>query len=84
MGFIIPVMLLGAILGFLNITSYVPGFWEVNNQATVYILNFLAVFGSGKPLQGLITLGLTVSIVGVLLDISNFYRYQGWSDRDFS
>jgi len=90
--FAIPVMLFGTVLGFLTLTGYIPGFWEMNNQATVYILNFLAVFGSGKPLQGLITLGLTVSIAGILLDLLNFYRYQSWRDypsgtlrdRDFS
>ena len=90
--FTIPVILFGAILGFLNLTSYIPGFWEVNNQTIAYILNFLAVFGSGKPIQGLITLGITVSVVGILLDILNFYRYQSWRDypsgtlrdRDFS
>jgi len=84
MSFAVPVILFGATLGFLNLTSYVPGFWYVNNQATAYILNFLAVFGSGKPLQGLITLGITISIVGILLDLLNFYRYQSWRDRDFS
>ena len=92
MSFAIPVLLFGAVLGFLSLTSYIPGFWEVNNQATAYIVDFLAVFGSGKPIQGLITLGLTVSIVGILLDIANFYRYQSWRDypsgtlhdRDFS
>jgi hypothetical protein len=48
------------------------------------MLNFLAVFGDGKPLQGLITLGITVSIAGILLDILNFYRYQSLRDEDFS
>lgn len=82
--FTIPIILFGAILGFLNLTSYIPGFWEVNNQTTACVMNFLAVFGSGKPIQGLITLGITVSIVGILLDALNFYRYQSWRDRDFS
>lgn len=82
--FAIPVVLFGAVLGFLNLTSYIPGFWELNNQATAYIFDFLAVFGSGKPLQGLIVLSITLSIAGVLLDISNFYRYQSWRDRDFN
>ena len=82
--FTIPIILFGAVLGFFNLTSYIPGFWEVNNQTITYVMNFLAVFGSGKPLQGLITLGITVSIAGILLDISNFYRYQSWRDRDFS
>ena len=66
------------------LVSYVPGFWEVGNQGITYITDFLAVFGDGKPLQGILTLGITISIVGILLDILNFYRYQSLRDEDFS
>lgn len=84
MSFSAPVILIGGVLGFLILTSYVPGFLEVSNQGMLYILDFLEVFGSGKPLQGLITIGITLSIVGMLLDILNFYRYQSLHDEDFS
>ena len=88
MSFAAPVFLIGCAIAFLNIVSYVPGFWESSNNGTSYILEFLAVFGSGKPLQGMITLGVTVSIVGILLDMLNLYRnvyyYQGCEDRDAS
>ncbi|MEM8672536.1 MAG: hypothetical protein AAGF83_01500 [Cyanobacteria bacterium P01_G01_bin.67] len=79
-----PVILIGGMLGFLSLISYVPGFLEVSNQGTLYILDFLAIFGAGKPIQGVITLGITVSIVGILLDILNFYRYQSLRDEDYS
>ena len=82
--FALPVLLFGSVLGFLTLTSYVPGFWEVSSQGSAYILNFLAVFGNGRPVEGAIVLGLTVSIAGILLDLSNFYRYQSWRDKDFS
>ncbi|MEL6501435.1 MAG: hypothetical protein AAFV28_11560 [Cyanobacteria bacterium J06635_13] len=84
MSFSLPVFLFGTVLGFLTLTSYVPGFLEASDRGSAYILNFLAVFGAGKPMQGIITLGITVSIVGILLDISNFYRYQSLRDEDFS
>ena len=71
-------------MGFLSLTSYVPGFWEVSNNGLAYVLNFLAVFGNGSPLEGAIVIGLTVSIAGILLDLLNFYRYQSWRDKDFS
>jgi hypothetical protein len=84
MSFALPVVLFGSVLGFLTLTSYIPGFLAVSNQGSLYMLNFLAVFGDGKPLQGIITLGVTVSIAGILLDMLSFYRYQSWRDKDFS
>lgn len=82
--FALPIMLFGTVLGFLTLTSYIPGFWELSDRGSTYVLNFLAVFGSGKPLEGAIVLGITVSIAGILLDLLNFYRYQSWRDKDFS
>jgi hypothetical protein len=84
MSFALPVLLFGSVFGFLSLTSYIPGFWVVSNEGFLYMLNFLGVFGNGKPLQGLITLGITVSIAGILLDLLNFYRYQSLRDEDFS
>ena len=82
--FAAPVILVGCMLGFLSIVSYVPGFFDLSELARLQILNFLAVFGSGKPFQGAVTLGLTLCTVGILLDILNFYRYQITRDEDFS
>ncbi len=80
MSFAAPVVLIGITLGILAIVSWFPGFLTLGNQGFIHILEFLAVFGEGKPLQGIVTLGFTVSIVGVLLDILNFYRYQSLRD----
>lgn len=82
--FTAPAFLVGGALGLLELISYIPGFLEVSNQGMLYIMNFLAVFGDGKPLQGIATLGITLSIAGVLLDLLNFYRYQSLRDEDFS
>ena len=81
--FCLPVLLFSSILVLLALVGYVPGFYEIANEGTLYIVNFLAVFGSGKPLWGIITLGITVSIAGILLDLLNFYRYQSLRDNDF-
>ena len=80
--FTAPIILISGAIALLGIIGYVPGFWELTHRGTFYILEFLAVFGDGKPFQGIITLGLTLSIAGILLDILNFYRYQNFSDRD--
>ena len=82
--FAAPAFLVGGALGLLALISHIPGFLEVSNQGMLYIMNFLAVFGDGKPLQGIATLGITLSIAGVLLDLLNFYRYQSLRDEDFS
>lgn len=75
-----PVILVGFVLALLSIVSCFPGFALWGNNGAVHIFEFLAIFGNGKPLQGILTLGLTVSIVGVLLDALNFYRYQSLRD----
>ncbi|GAB4539220.1 MAG: hypothetical protein Tsb0014_29430 [Pleurocapsa sp.] len=74
--FAAPVVLVGTILGFLLIISYLPGLAMLGNTGAIQVLEFLAVFGNGKPVDGILILGLTVSIVGILLDMVNFYRYQ--------
>lgn len=71
-----PVVLFGLILGALLIVSHIPGIAMLGEAGAIQILNFLAVFGSGQPLTGVIILGLVGSLVGGLFDIFNFYRYQ--------
>ena len=80
MSFAAPVILVGGILGILFTVSYLPGLVELGREGAIQVLNFLAIFGNGKPLYGMLTLALTVSIVGILLDILNFYRYQSLRD----
>jgi len=86
--FVAPIMLIGSAIAFLDFVSCVPGFWELGDGGISYILDFLAVFGNDKPLQGMITLGITVSFVGILLDILNLYRnsyyYHSFEDQDLS
>ncbi len=80
MSFAAPVILVGGILGILLAASYFPGLVEFGREGAIQVLDFLAAFGDGKPLQGMLTLALTLSIVGISLDILNFYRYQSLRD----
>ena len=80
MSFAAPVILVGAILGILLIVSYLPGLVELGREGAIQVLNFLAIFGNGNSLQGMLTLALTISIVGISLDLLNFYRYQSLRD----
>ena len=82
MSFTATVFLISCAIAVIGVVGYIPGFWELSHQMTLQIIKFLAVFGNGKPLQGAITLGLTLSIVGVSLDLLNIYRYQSVKDRD--
>ena len=76
--------IVGCSLGTLSFVSYIPGLMNIGNLATDSVLNFLAVFGNGNPLEGTIALCSTFAIVGMLLEGLNFYRYYTWRDRDFS
>jgi disulfide bond formation protein DsbB len=40
------------------------------------ILHFLATFGTGSPLHGLLIIGLTFGFVGGLFDVYVYYRHQ--------
>ncbi|MBR8827391.1 MAG: hypothetical protein DSM107014_05710 [Gomphosphaeria aponina SAG 52.96 = DSM 107014] len=74
--FLAPVLLIGLILVSLAGISYIPGFAVAGQTGVSQIEGFLAVFGSGCPVQGIFTIGFTCAVVGALFDLYNFYRYQ--------
>lgn len=76
LSFVTPIILVGGILLALSIVTYVPGFGLFGQICEIQILEFLAVFGTGCPVQGILTIGFTCGIVGGLFDLFNFYRYQ--------
>ncbi len=79
--FVFPMVLVGILLGCCLLASLFPSGIEIlGNQSAEMILDFLAVFGNGKPFMGVITLGITSCTVGILFDLFNFYRYQGFGD----
>jgi hypothetical protein len=77
LSFITPVLTVGAILTALFAVSYLPGFTFISQMGSSQILQFLTIFGSGYPLQGLLIIAVTFALVGSLFDLFNFYVYQG-------
>ncbi len=74
--FALPVALILLLLGCSFLASFVPSMMVLGDSVNNALLEFLIVFGNGKPILGIITLGLTSTIAGILFDIFNFYRYQ--------
>ena len=67
---------MGAILVSLLLVGYIPLFENASETGVEQVLNFLATFGSGQPVHGLIVIGFTCGLVGGLFDTYAFYRYQ--------
>jgi hypothetical protein len=73
--FVAPMAVVGALLVTLSLIGYVPGLQELTAAMTNPILQFLATFGSGNSLHGLVVIASTCSFVGVLFDTYVHYRY---------
>jgi hypothetical protein len=73
--FVAPIAIIGALLVTLSLIGYIPGLQQLTAAASNPILQFLAIFGSGNPLHGLIVIASTCSFVGVLFDTYVHYRY---------
>jgi hypothetical protein len=74
--FVAPMFLIGGILLILSGLGYFPGFQAVTEPSARGILHFLAIFGSGNSLHGLLIISLTWSFVGGLFDTYAYYRCQ--------
>jgi len=76
LSFAAPIVLFGGVLASLSLLSYIPLVEAIAQFTQAQILQFLAVFGNGCPLEGILTIGFTFSIVGAMFDTYAFYRYQ--------
>lgn len=74
--FALPVIVIGMIFALAIALSLIPGLMMFGHQSVASILDFLAVFGTGRPVTGVVTLGLASTFVGVLFDLFNIYWYQ--------
>ena len=77
--FAVPALVIGLFFTILLVLGYIPGLSFLGQGGIVQISDFLAVFGSGNPFEGVIILGLAFALVGFFFDIFTFYfyRYQG-------
>lgn len=76
LSFTAPIVFVGGVLAALSIVSYLPGLTVVGEIGATQVMTFLTVFGSGNPVGGVVTIGLTCCLVGGLFDLFNYYRYQ--------
>ncbi len=76
LSFIAPLFLVGGTIVSVSLIGYLPGPEGIAEAIAEQILQFLATFGSGNPLRGLVVISLTCSLVGALFDTYAFYRYQ--------
>ncbi|MBF2063486.1 MAG: hypothetical protein IGS39_03500 [Calothrix sp. C42_A2020_038] len=74
--FTAPMIFVGALLASFMLVGYIPGLQNAASAVANLILDFLATFGNGTPIRGLITIALTCSFVAVLFDTYVHYRYQ--------
>ncbi|MFM2062318.1 MAG: hypothetical protein RLZZ507_1988 [Cyanobacteriota bacterium] len=74
--FIAPMFLVGGMLVCLCLSGFVPGLQGLTENIPSQILHFLATFGTGSPINGLLVISLTCGFVGGLFDIYAYYRYQ--------
>ena len=74
--FLTPLGLVGTLLLVLLGMGQMSPLLAFSQSTIQQIQGFLAVFGSGRPLQGLVVIGLASSVVGALFDVFAFYRYQ--------
>jgi hypothetical protein len=78
--FVTPIVVVSILFAAMGILCYVPGLETLGQAGTTQMLQFLSVFGSGCPFQGVMTISSTCSLVGALFDTYAFYRYQSLND----
>lgn len=76
LSFTAPILLVGTALTSFSLLSYIPQLEAATQLSIGQVLQFLAVFGNGCPLEGLLVIGLTCGLVGAMFDTYAFYRYQ--------
>ncbi|HAZ49440.1 MAG TPA: hypothetical protein DCZ55_34595 [Cyanobacteria bacterium UBA11371] len=74
--FATPILLVGGMLGGSFLVRYIPGLQIIGQSGADCIWQFLAIFGSGSPSEGILAIAFTFGLVGVLFDTYAFYRYQ--------
>jgi hypothetical protein len=76
LSFAVPTLTLGLGLVIAEAVAQIPGLTHLGESVVHQLLQFLSTFGSGRPFQGTVVIGLTCSLVGVLFDAYALYRYQ--------
>lgn len=76
LAFSVPILLLGGLLVGVCAIGYLPVIGAIGHAGTGGMLQFLAAFGNGCPLEGAIVISMACSFVGALFDTYAFYYSQ--------
>jgi hypothetical protein len=82
LSFLLPLAILGAARMGLLLVSSIPLLAELGNSGNRSLVEFLATFGSGHPVEGVLAIGLTCSLVGSLFDVFASHRYHPQNLRE--
>lgn len=74
--FATPIIVVGILLAGLALIHLIPGFEAIAQGGIDGVLQFLATFGNGYPISGILTIGLTCGFVGGLFQVGTGYRYR--------
>jgi hypothetical protein len=77
LSFLLPLTLIGAALTGLSLMSSIPQCSQLGESGNRALVEFLTTFGSGNPIEGILTISLTCSFVASLFDMFASHR-----DRD--
>ncbi|MGB3238143.1 MAG: hypothetical protein WBB29_07595 [Geitlerinemataceae cyanobacterium] len=76
LSFLLPLAVLGAARMSLLLVSSIPVLAQLGDSGNRSLVEFLATFGSGNPVEGVLAIGLTCSVVGSLFDVFVSGRYH--------
>ncbi len=72
--FLLPALGLGVAWGALTLGTWSP-LAAMSDAGRAHLMDFLITFGAGDMAAGFVIICLTMSIVGGLFEMFNFYKY---------
>lgn len=82
LSFMLPLAILGAVWIILSLVSSISQWSELGAYGQQLLVAFLTTFGTGDPVAGALTIGLTCSFVGSLFDLFASHRYHSHHLRE--
>jgi len=73
---LVPVLFIAGLQGGLSLIGHVPGLDSLSAGLMHQFVGFLRVFGSGNPTQGVLIIGATCGLVGLLFDTYILFYHQ--------
>jgi hypothetical protein len=76
LSFFAPISIVSGSLAGTWLLTCIPGIGSIGQIPANMLLAFLDTFGGGRPVQGILTIGLVCGFVGALFDIYAFYNFR--------